>query len=157
MKDGEIVVHQDPDAPSIFDAPKPELLPLLDGKGEVVEPEDELPADFPRNVRPARDGDGSLILTLRGKGAVLNFRDADGTIRSETTKTLTLKRLNGKRQRELLGAQGTDDYRPQVIATLAGISLGRARLLHDAMDATDISAVLRVAIFFTVPGPRTGP
>jgi predicted protein tyrosine phosphatase len=49
-----------------------------------------------------------------------------------------------------------DDFSAQMIATSTGLSFGRARLVHDAMDAADIAAALRVVRFFMRPGRRTG-
>jgi hypothetical protein len=113
-----------------------------------------LPPEFPENATPSDDGDGSFILKL-DYPKTLKFKAADGSVKEERYASLHLRRLNGKAQREISQAS-TNDFRPQMIASSTGMTLGRARLLHDVMDASDIAAVLTVVKFFTTPGRKTG-
>ncbi|OYV40416.1 MAG: hypothetical protein B7Z80_04635 [Rhodospirillales bacterium 20-64-7] len=96
---------------------------------------------------------GSFILTL-DYPVTLKWRSGE-SVQSETYKTLHLRRLNGKHQREIRMADN-DNVGAQMIACSTGLSIGRATLLHDEMDASDITAALRVIRFFTMPGRTTG-
>jgi hypothetical protein len=146
-----VVVFNDPD--KIDSAPVSAALPVLEeGGGTVTSRAPVLPPDFPENA--LAQGDGSFVLTL-DYPVTLRFRDAAGAVTEEKYPSLHLKRLNGKAQREIAQATG-DDFRPQMIASSTGMSLGRARLVHDAMDASDIAAALIVVRFFTTPGRKTG-
>lgn len=146
----EVVVHQDPDAGAMA-APDAAGVPMIDDASGDIKA-DDVPADFPANARPV--GDGSFILKL-AYPVSLKFRQADGKITEERYGELHLKRLNGRTHREIRQASD-EDIRPQMLASSIGITLGRARLLHDVMDAADISAAIRVVSFFIAPGPRTG-
>jgi hypothetical protein len=140
----EVEVFDDPDA----NVPLNEKAVI---EGDVM-PHHELPDDFPAGAE--LQDDGSVILRL-AYPATLKFRDSAGHVTAETYRELHMQRFNGKRLREVQSA--SDGMKAaQMIASSTGLSLARATLVHDAMDATDISAVLRVGLFFIAPGRKTG-
>jgi hypothetical protein len=136
--------------PELNEVPAPALPVLEEDAPRRV---DVLPADFPVNAKPF--GDGSYVLHF-DYPVHLQFKSADEKITTETHKSLHLKRLNGKGLK-IIREAAPEDFRAQVIAVTAGVSLGKARLLEERMDAADIAAVLIVYRFFTTPGRRTGP
>jgi hypothetical protein len=150
MKVEDVQVFDDPDGGRAHDVPAlPELVEGKHDRKAVI-----LPVDFPENAKPSDEGDGSYLLTL-DYPKTLKFVAAGGATKEERYDVLHLHRLTGKAQREISQASNTD-FRPQMIASSTGMSLGRARLLHDVMDASDIAAVLAVIKFFTTPGRKTG-
>ncbi len=143
----DLTIHQLPDA----SAPAPaDDLPMLGAPG--AHGADDLPPDFPVNA--VMETDGSVMLTLRYP-VVLKFRDAAGAVTSESYSALHMKRFTGKTLREVQSAPAAH-YAAQMIASSTGLMLGKAEILHDQMDAADISAVLRVGLFFIMPGRKTG-
>lgn len=144
-----VQILQDPDIGLQGDASS--ALPVLE-EGSVPVRQESLPADFPEGA--ALQGDGSVILTLK-YAVTLKFRDGAGVVTTEPYKTLHLQRLKGK-HRILLRNASPDDFRAQMISCSSGLSLGRAKLVHDGMDEADIAAVLKVTNFFMTPGRKTG-
>ncbi len=113
----------------------------------------QLPPDFPENAKAV--GDGSYILHLDFP-VTLRFKDASGAVKEEIYRELHLKRLTGAKQKEIqLATQ--ENIRAQSLASSSGISLGRAILLLDRMDSSEIAAMLLVIRFFTTPGRKIGP
>ena len=139
------------DVPALDDRPG-EALPVLQD-GEVARKPDALPVDFPENAQPV--GDGSYKLTF-AYPVTVRFKGPGDEVTVEPYSALTLQRLTGKTHKQIRDAS-PEDFRAQVIASMTGLSLGRARLLEDRMDVSDITAVLIVYRFFTTPGRRTGP
>jgi len=146
-----VEIHQDPDLTP--QSPGGDALPVLAEDGNSAAQADKLPANFPVNA--SVQDDGSVILKLRYP-VTLKFRDGSGAIKEDRYTELHMQRFNGKRMREVQSAT-QEQYGAQMIASATGMSLARADILHDAMDATDISAALRVGLFFIAPGRRTGP
>jgi hypothetical protein len=139
------------DVASLNDNPS-EALPVLREDDAPRKP-DALPADFPENARPV--GDGSYMLELEYPVTV-RFKGPGEEVTTEPYSSLHLRRLTGKMHKQIRDV-APDDFRAQVIASMTELSLGRARLLEDRMDVSDITAVLIVYRFFTTPGRRTGP
>jgi hypothetical protein len=136
------VIHDEQDKP-------PAQLPQEDAGSEKSV---SLPADFPANAVP--QGDGSFVLTLEFPFA-LKWKDSTGKITDEPYTELHLHRLNGKHMREIRNAS-VDDSAAQMLACSTGLTIARARLVHDAMDAQDIATALKVVRFFIAPGQPTG-
>lgn len=146
----EVIIQQDSDGLGV----KGNALAQAIGSEIVVARGAALPPDFPEGA--VLQGDGSVVLTL-GYPVVFKFKDASGAIvGGNTYTTLHLKRLKGKHQIEIRKAS-ENILRAQMIACSTGLSLGDAEMLHNEMDATDITAALRIISFFTTPGRRTGP
>ncbi len=146
LKDPDLMPPPSPAATSL------DQLPVLDAEGNPAK-RYQLPLDFPENARPV--GDGSYILKLDFP-VTLRFKDSDGAIKEEVYKELHLKRLTGAKQKEIQLAK-PEDLRAQSLASSSGISLGRAMLLMDRMDSSEIAAVLIIIRFFTTPGRKIGP
>ena len=147
----DVQVVLDPDlVPATPSAAAP--LPVLTTDGDILRP--QVPVDFPEGATLQQDGSVILQLYFPNK-ARIRFADGAGNVSERKFPTLHLNRLTGKHLREVRNGDPAD-LPAAALAAMAGISTGRALLLHDALDAADIGAYMRVWRFFTTPGQRTG-
>ena len=130
----------DPHAPVSTEAPIP-----VDDAGE----DDEKLPD-----RAVVNDDGSITLPLL-QPVTLTWRRA-GVDTSETVSSVTLRRLNGKDVREIMGSTGaTFTMKITGAAVRAQYNTLQWAAIYDRMDGADAMDVFLVAQRFLQSGPQT--
>jgi hypothetical protein len=108
---------------------------------------------LPRQAQ--RQADGSIVLPLAWPVTLRYLTPGSQTPKEDYFGELHFRRLTGADMRKISSAQ-PDDRVAVLLACSTGIKIGLMQRLYDRMDATDVTAAINVAGFFTGTGQRTG-